>query len=132
MTDVKSEAYSLLQKLLEVFEKECCIPCSRCHELRDEISALLERMDAPSGCVQPEPDRRTQTALRPADGTQRRSVWHTPDEVPHFIDVWTRIAFVSDTYRIESFRFYRADNWQDTARERHIRKWAYGGELEAL
>lgn len=139
MTDVKSEAYSLLQKLLEVFEKECCIPCSRCHELRDEIRALLERMDAPSGCVQPEPDRRTQTALCLADGTQRRSVWHPAEESPKVPDgeKYVRILFIVEhengAVRIaESDRFYGFETWGLTWRENHMLKWAYLDELEAL
>ena len=90
-----------------------------------------------SGCVQPEPDRRTQTALRPADGTQRRSVWHTPDEVPQIPAGKTRvrIVFISDD---KGFRILNSDSfhtlkwWHIETIETHMVKWMYFDDLEAL
>ena len=126
------EACALLQKLLEVFEKECCIPCSRCHELRDEIAELL-------ACVRQNAENGTQNALCLADGTQRRSVWHPAEESPKVPDgeKYVRILFIVEhengAVRIaESSRFYGFETWGLTWRENHMLKWAYLDELEAL
>ena len=132
MKDMKTEMYSLLKKMLDVFEKECCISCSRCHELRDEIAALL----GPSDCVQQKRDCQPQAALRLADETQRRSVWHAPDEVPQIPagKPYVRLVFLceDDGCRVLLCdRFYRFEIWKVNVEIRVV-KWMYFDDLEAL
>ena len=99
--------------------------------------AALKKAPDYSGCVQPEPECRTQPALRPADGTQRRSVWHTPDEVPQIPagKNRVRIVFISDD---KGFRVLNSDSfctfkwWHVETIENHMVKWMYFDDLEAL
>ena len=37
------EVYDLLKEIHEVFLAECCIPCSKCHELQGKVEAILEK-----------------------------------------------------------------------------------------
>lgn len=130
MRDVKSEAYLLLQKMLEVFENECCISCSRCHELRDEIATLLKRIDEPSACVQPNQDCRTQTALCPADGTQRRGVWHDCEDIPDDFNHDVIAVTINGTWFKMPVSDLRA--FLSGLQRLMIRRWAYIKDLEAL
>ena len=39
------EIYDLLKEIHEVFKNNCCVPCSKCHELQDKVEAVLDAVE---------------------------------------------------------------------------------------
>lgn len=115
------------------FEKSLELFCSFCQ--KNDVD-FIDPADYPV-CVQKNAENETQNSLCRTDETQRRSVWHTPDEVPQIPAGKTRvrIVFISDD---KGFRVLKSDSfrtfewWHIETLENHMVKWMYFDDLEAL
>ena len=85
-----------------------------------------------TGCVQPERDCRTQTALRPAGETKaaKCSVWHSSKDVPDGYNRYVLAVTVNDTWVKMSVCDLTA--FLSGMHAPMIQKWAFIDELEAL